>query len=467
MANKLLKVYLKTMTGKGTIIGIKGTIIEIEFLGEPSPRPYDILILEKNPEVRLQAINSGQRLFAVNLSSHSLKKGDTVLNTASPLKIGVGKSILGRVFDIFGNPLDGKGKLNPENYESIYKTPPPPTPSSQNTEILETGIKAIDFFAPLIKGGKLGLFGGAGVGKTVLLTEIIHNVVVLQKNKTVSIFAGVGERSREGRELYEDLEKTNTLKQVALIYGTMGESPAIRFTTAFAAASLAEYFRDKESKDVLFFLDNVFRFGQAGYELSTLTNAIPSEGGYQPTLTSQMGTFHERITSRDGRHITAIETIYIPSDDITDPIVQSVFPYIDSTIVLSRNVYQAGLFPAVDLLESSSAAANPELLGKDHYEALIKAQNLLKKAESLKRIVSLVGEEELSPQDRIVYRRAQILRNYMTQNFFTVENQTGKKGVYVKREKVVEDVKTILEGNYDAYNPQQFLYISTLDEIKK
>jgi len=453
------------MIGKGKITSVRGAILEVEFFGEPTPRPYDVLILEDNPEVKIQALNSGRRFFAVVLSSYGFKRGDTVLNTASPLKVGVGREVLGRVLDIFGRALDGGRPVKPKQYEPVYKTPALPMPSSVQTEILDTGIKAIDFFAPLIKGGKLGLFGGAGVGKTVLLTEVIHNVVVLQKEKTTSVFAGVGERSREGRELYEDLKEAGVLDQVALMYGTMGENPAVRFTTAFGAASVAEYFRDKEKKDVLFFLDNIFRFGQAGYELSTLTNALPSEGGYQPTLISQMAAFHERLTSYGQNHITTIETIYVPSDDITDPIVQAVFPYVDSTVVLSRNIYQAGLFPAIDLLLSSSSIANPEVLGEHHYEALIQAQNLLKRAESLKRIVSLVGEEELSLQDRIFYRRARILRNYMTQSFFTVEAQTGNKGVYVKRQDVVKDVRSILEGKFDEVEPDKFLYIANLKNL--
>jgi len=417
------------MIGKGKINTIKLPIVEIEFFGEPLPKPYDILILEQNPEIKFQAINSGRKFYAVLLGNYQPKKGETVINTGLQLKIGVGKKILGRVFDIFGNPLDEKGKIKFEKFESVFKTNLVPEKQNLESEILETGIKTVDFFTPIIKGGKLGLFGGAGVGKTVLLTEIIHNVVVLQKEKAVSVFAGVGERSREGKELYEDLKTAGVLNSVTLLYGSMGENPAVRLSSAFAATTIAEYFRDEKKKEVLFFLDNIFRFGQAGYELSTLTGAIPSEGGYQPNLTSQMGTFHERITPRNGNNITAVETVYIPSDDISDPIVQSVFPYIDAIIVLSRNIYQAGIFPAINILQSSSSFANPEVLGEEHYKTLISTQNLLKKAEKLERIVSLVGEEELSIDDRVIYKRAQIIRNYMTQNFFTVGAQTGKKAV--------------------------------------
>ncbi len=454
------------MVGKGIVKEIKGVVTKIEFFGDNHPRPYDILVGETNKDLKIIALNSGKEFFGVVLSNIYPRKGDEVLNTGIPMSIGVGKNILGRVFDIFNNPLDNKGRLKIEKEEPIFKKITDNTKEKIDNQLLETGIKAIDFFTPIIKGGKLGLFGGAGVGKTVLLTEIINNIVIFQKDKTISVFAGVGERSREGQELYEDLTKAKVINKVALIYGTMGENPAIRFATAFAGATIAEFFRDEKRKNVLFFVDNIFRFGQAGYEISTLTETIPSEGGYQPTLTSEMGVFHERISSKNKRHITSFETIYIPSDDITDPIVQTVFPYIDASIVLSRHIYQEGIFPAIDLTQSFSSFSNPEVLGDTHYQTLIKAQNLLKKAEKLKRIVSLVGESELSIEDRNIYRRSQILTNYMTQQFFTVQDQTGKPGVFVKRKDVVKDVEAILSGKYDQTDPRKFLYISTLKDLK-
>ena len=317
----------------------------------------------------------------------------------------------------------------------------------------------------MIRGGKIGLFGGAGVGKTVLLTEIIHNVVVLHKGKGLSVFAGVGERIREGHELYETLAEKQVLPSVSLILGTMGENPAVRFLTGFTGVTLAEYFRDSLKKDVLFFIDNVFRFAQAGNELSVLMNTIPSEDGYQATLTSEMASFHERLVSSIDNSITSIEAIYIPNDDILDQGVQAIFPYLDSSVVLSRSIYQEGLLPAIDLLSSSSANLNPETVGQLHYDVALKALNLLKQATSLDRIVSLVGESELSPSDKLTYERAKKLRNFMTQNFFVTENQTGKKGSYVSRETTVADVNDLLGGKYDEITDDKFSFIGSVKEI--
>ena len=297
-----------------------------------------------------------------------------------------------------------------------------------------------------------------------MLTEIIHNVVTLRKEKTVSVFAGVGERVREGQELYESLQQTGILPQVALIYGPMGENPTIRFRTATAGVTMAEYFRDVQKKDVLFFIDNIFRFAQAGYELATLMNSIPSEGGYQATLPSEMAAFHERLISTNNAAITTIEAIYVPSDDLTDYAVQSVFPYLDSNVILSRQVYQEGRFPAIDLLSSTSSALNEETVGAKHFKALLSAQNLLKKAVSLERIVSLVGQSELSSDDQKVYKRAELIKSYMTQNFTVTELQTGKKGKRVPLAQTVDDMIQILGGNFDDYPSETFMYIGNIKE---
>lgn len=318
----------------------------------------------------------------------------------------------------------------------------------------------------MVKGGKIGLFGGAGVGKTVLLTEIIHNVVVLHKGKGVSVFAGVGERIREGHELFETLSAKDVLSSISLVLGTMGENPAVRFLTGFTAVALAEYFRDSLKKDVLFFIDNVFRFAQAGNELSVLMNTIPSEDGYQATLTSEMASFHERLVSSRNNSVTSIEAIYVPNDDILDQGVQAIFPYLDSSAVLSRSIYQEGLLPAIDLLSSTSSSLNPGVVGELHYEVALKALSLLKQATALNRIVSLVGESELSPSDQLIYQRAKKLRNFMTQNFFVTENQTGKKGVYVPRLTAVEDVNDLIDGKYDAITDDKFSYIGSLKDLK-
>lgn len=456
------------MDNSGKIIGIQGQIIEVEFKGR-EPNIHDILVLEEDKNIKMQvAMPSGpSSFFCLSLySTDKLYRGLKVINTKKPILIPTGSGVLGRAMNIFGEPIDGLGPIQKEGEKPIYAEGLDYSEIVKHEEILETGIKAIDFLSPMIRGGKIGLFGGAGVGKTVLLTEIIHNVVVLHKGKGVSVFAGVGERIREGHELYETLAEKEVLPSVSLVLGTMGENPAIRFLTGYTAVALAEYFRDSLKKDVLFFIDNVFRFAQAGQELSVLMNTIPSEDGYQATLTSEMASFHERLVSNIDNSITSIEAIYIPNDDILDQGVQAIFPYLDSSVVLSRNIYQEGLLPAIDLLSSSSANLNPTTVGQLHYEVALKALNLLKQATSLDRIVSLVGESELSPTDQLIYERAKKLRNFMTQNFFVTENQTGRKGVYVSRETTVNDVNDLLNGKYDDITDDKFSFIGSIKEIK-
>lgn len=452
----------------GKIIGIQGQIIEVEFK-DRQPCVHDILVLEDDSSIKMQVfLPSGpSSFFCLSLSStDKLYRGQKVLNTKKPILIPTGVGVLGRALNIFGEPIDGLGQIKKEGELPIYAQGLDYSEIVKHNEILETGIKAIDFLSPMIRGGKIGLFGGAGVGKTVLLTEIIHNVVVLHKGKGVSVFAGVGERIREGHELYKTLSDKQVLSSVSLVLGTMGENPAIRFLTGFTAVALAEYFRDSLKKDVLFFIDNVFRLAQAGNELSVLMNTIPSEDGYQATLTSEMASFHERLVSNKDNSITSIEAIYIPNDDILDQGVQAIFPYLDSSVVLSRNIYQEGLLPAIDLLSSSSANLNPETVGQLHYDVALKALNLLKQATALDRIVSLVGESELSPSDQLIYERAKKLRNFMTQNFFVTENQTGRKGAYVPRATTVNDVNDLLNGKYDDITDDKFSFIASIQEIR-
>ena len=302
-----------------------------------------------------------------------------MVNTGKSIEIPVGDAVLGRIINIFGEPQDGRGEIKTDERRTIVSRDVSFDDVIPASEVFVTGIKAIDFFSPLLKGGKVGLFGGAGVGKTILLTEIIHNVVILNKDKNVSVFTGVGERSREGQELYESLDESNVLSSVSLIYGLMGENPAVRFRTALIGATIAEHFRDEEKKNVLFFIDNIFRYAQAGHELSTLMNTIPSEGGYQATLASEMANFQERLVSNTSGSISSFEAVYVPADDITDYAVQSIFPYFDSTVVLSREIYQEGRFPAIDLLSSTSSGLSIDIVGDSHYHTVINAQNLLKK----------------------------------------------------------------------------------------
>ncbi len=457
------------MDNFGKIIGIQGQIIEVEFKNE-SPNVHDLLVLEEDSTIKMQvaAQSSPSSFFCLSLCpTDKLYRGLKVINTKKPILIPTGPGVLGRAINIFGEPIDGMGEIKKEGEKPIYSEGLDYSEIVKYDEILETGIKAIDFLSPMIRGGKIGLFGGAGVGKTVLLTEIIHNVVVLHKGKGLSVFAGVGERIREGHELYETLAEKEVLSSVSLILGTMGENPAIRFLTGFAGVTLAEYFRDSLKKDVLFFIDNVFRFAQAGNELSVLMNSIPSEDGYQATLTSEMAALHERLVSNIDNSITSIEAIYVPNDDILDQGVQAIFPYLDSSAVLSRNIYQEGFLPAIDLLSSSSANLNPETVGQLHYDVALKALNLLKQATSLDRIVSLVGESELSASDKLIYQRAKKLRNFMTQNFFVTENQTGRKGAYVPRVTTVNDVQDLLLGKYDEITDDKFSFIGSMQEITK
>lgn len=458
---------MEKVGSKGKVIAILGQVVEVEFLTS-QPAIFDILVLEDDASAKFEVYSSSgkNRFYCLVLSSkRKLKRGLIVVNTKKPIQIAVGEKVLGRAFDILGNPLDGMGKIQAEGYRNIIGNEVNFDDATVSTEILETGIKALDFFCPLLKGGKVGLFGGAGVGKTVLLTELIHNIVILHKKENVSVFAGVGERIREGQELYETLTQSGVLPSVALILGQMLEDPAIRFRTALAGVSLAEYFRDEKDKDVLFFLDNVYRFVQAGYELATEMNTIPGEGGYQSTLASEMAHFHERLISSKKRSITTIEAVYVPADDITDYGVQAVFPYLDSTVVLSRSIYQEGRFPAIDFLASNSSTIDPEIVGSEHYSAYLAAQSLLKKAEALERIVSLIGESELSSEDQLVYKRSELLKNYMTQNFNVTESQTGKKGQYIPLKTTVSIVKDILAGKYDSLTPEKLRYVDQMPKV--
>jgi F-type H+-transporting ATPase subunit beta len=319
---------------------------------------------------------------------------------------------------------------------------------------------------PIVKGGKKGLFGGAGVGKTVLLSELLHNVVEQAKGKAVSVFAGVGERSREGLELWKALEQSGVFPMATLVFGQMGENPAIRFLSAMGALTLAEYYRDGLKKDVLFFIDNAFRLAQAGNELSTLMSQLPSEDGYQPTLESEMGAFHERLVSTKAGAVTTIEAIYVPADDLVDHAVQAIYPFLDSSIVLSREVYQQGFLPAVDILASASGWLNPSVVGAAHYDAAIAAKHLLEEAVALERIVSLMGEAELSKSDRTVLKRARKIRNFMTQSFYVVSNQRSSLGVFVPTEVTVRDMRAILEGAYDDVPEQDFMFVGSAEDVR-
>ena len=452
----------------GTIIAIQEQVAEVQFIGS-NPVAHDILTLVDDPSVRMEVHSSSKArtYFCLLLSpAQALTRGAKVMNTEKPIMIPAGKELLGRVIDTFGNPLDGKGTITTKDVFPIYRQPPTYSDISTRQEILETGIKIIDLFCPFLKGGKIGLLGGAGVGKTVMLTEILHNIFVLRKNQdTVSVFAGVGERIREGQELYETLNEKKVLSLATLILGPMGSPAAIRLLTGFTAASLVEYYRDIAKNNVLFFIDNVFRFAQAGNELSVVMHTIPSEDGYQPTLASEMASLHERLISTVNNSVSTVETVYIPNDDILDQAVQSVFSHPDSVVVYSRDVYQQNLLPAIDPLSSYSSALSPQTAGELHYQTARDAQALLKKGIALERVASLVGVAELSPEDKITYQRAKKLRNFMTQNLFVLESQNGVPGQYITLKTTVNEVNQILAGKFDHVPEEKFLYIGSIEEI--
>lgn len=449
----------------GTVIAIRSNVVEVEFL-DKKPAIYEILVLEEAPEVKLEVYSSASShsFYCLALTTTiGMSRGKRVIATGKLIQFPTGKSMLGRAVNAFGEPVDGLGVIDEKDFTFVYRKKVGED-FDYERKILPTGIKVIDLFTPLIRGGKMGLFGGAGVGKTLLLTETLNNIVGAAKGKSVSVFAGVGERTREALELRQSLKDIGTLALSSLVFGPMGESAASRFLSAFSALTLAEHFRD-QGYDVLFFVDNVFRFAQSGQELSTLTRNLPSEDGYQPTLSSEMADFHERLASKPNAVLTSIEAIYVPADDLLDSGVQAIFPYLDSTVVLSRAVYQQGILPAVDILGSSSSSLNPDLVGVEHFKTALAAKSLLKEAASLERIVSLVGVAELSPEDRSRYIRAKKLTNFMSQRFFVAASQKGERGRFIDPSVTIRDVKDILAGKYDDFDEESFLFIGSATEL--
>lgn len=452
---------------KGIINTIVGPVVEVIF-NQEKPLINEVCKAGKSVGFIYSTSKTTNGFYVFILKGEKeINRGMEVTTSGKTMSIAVGDGILGRVIDIFGDAVDGGSKIKTFEEKDIFNYHIDYSVISTKKEIWETGIKVIDFFSPLVKGGKTGIFGGAGVGKTILLTELMHNIFTSSVKdggrEAISVFAGVGERIREGQELFGELSEKGVLDKTALIYGLMGENAAVRMLAAKAAAAIAEYFRDIKNKDVLFFIDNIFRFAQAGSELSTLTANTPSEDGYQPTLSSDMASFHERLVSTNKGVISAIEAIYVPSDDTLDYGVQSIYPYLDSVVTLSRDIYQEGRFPAVDILASSSSILGLDDVGEKHYKAAIDALSILKKASELERMVALVGEAELSPENQIVYKKAKMIRNYMTQPFFVVSSQTGKEGEYVPLHKTVDDVSDILAGKYDSSDPEEFMFIGGIE----
>jgi len=375
----------------------------------------------------------------------------------------VGKDVLGRLFNVIGETIDGKGEIKTKTRWPIHRPAPKLTEQSTRTEILETGIKVIDLLAPFIKGGKVGLFGGAGVGKTVLLMELIRNVA--EEFGGASVFAGVGERTREGNDLYREMQESGVIAKTALVFGQMNEVPGARLRVALTALTMAEYFRDEESKDVLLFIDNIFRFSQAGSEVSALLGRMPSAVGYQPTLASEMGELQERITSTKRGSVTSVQAIYVPADDITDPAPATTFSHLDSTIVLSRQLTELGIYPAVDPLDSTSSALNPQIVGEEHYRVAREVQRVLQRYKELQDIINILGMEELSEEDKLTVSRARKIQRFLSQPFFVAETFTGRGGKFVRREDTVRGFKEILAGKHDDKPEEAFYMKGGIEEI--
>ncbi len=449
---------------EGRVRVVRGQIVEIAYEKQESlPKFFDVLTSPENPEIRLEvyAYEPGNQLACLSLTKTGLLRRDMpIISTGSPLRIPVGPEILGRVFNLFGTPVDNKGEIVPTKSVPIYAEKGAGTKGVTTTELLETGIKAIDFFTPFIKGGKFGFVGGAGVGKTVLQTELLRNITF--KMEGLAIFAGIGERIREGHELMKSLEESKVISRVALLFGQMNENAAVRFRISAAAATIAESFRDGDKKDVLFFADNVYRLVQAGAEVSAVLGSIPSELGYQATLATEIANFENRLITTDTAAITSCQTVYVPADELSDVGVAAILSQLDGQIILSRVIASRGFYPPIDSLVSSSSTLDRKIVGDHHYEVATKALEVLHENQRLARIVAIVGEAELSPHDQLIYQRARKLTNYMTQPFYTTEAQTGKKGVTVSRETTVADVEKIITGKVDAVAADKFMYIGSL-----
>ncbi len=435
---------------------------------EKLPAIYNALEVKRSDDnitILEVASHSGMnRVRTIALSStDGLQRGMEVFDTGAPISVPVGKEVLGRMFNVLGDPIDGMD-FKKANVSPIHRLAPPLTEQSTHVEIFETGIKVIDLFAPFILGGKVGLFGGAGVGKTVLLMELIRNVS--EESGGASIFAGVGERTREGTQLYNEMQESGVLGKTALVYGQMNEVPGARLRVPLTALTMAEYFRDEESKNVLLFIDNIFRFSQAGSEVSALLGRMPSAVGYQPTLASEMGALQERITSTQKGSVTSVQAIYVPADDITDPAPATTFSHLDSTIVLSRPLTELGIYPAVDPLASSSSALDPKIVGEKHYKVARGVQKTLQRYTELQDIINILGLEELSEEDKTTVARARKIQRFLSQPFFVAEVFTGRSGKFVKREDTVRGFEEILEGRHDGKSEDAFYMKGGIEEVE-
>ena len=454
---------------KGKIVQVSGPVVDVEFEGSYLPAIKDALYViqdgkKKTMEVSQHIGNNVVRCIML-AASEGLCKDMEVTATGSGISVPVGEKTLGRLFNVLGDTLDNGEKLDEEEHWCIHRNPPTFAEQSPVVEMLQTGIKVIDLLAPYAKGGKIGLFGGAGVGKTVLIQELIRNIAT--EHGGYSVFTGVGERTREGNDLYHEMMDSGVIEKTTMVFGQMNEPPGARMRVGLTGLTMAEYFRDKGGKDVLLFIDNIYRFTQAGSEVSALLGRMPSAVGYQPTLQTEMGALQERITSTKNGSITSVQAVYVPADDLTDPAPATTFAHLDATTVLSRKIVEQGIYPAVDPLDSTSRILEPDIVGEEHYEVARKVQEILQKYKELQDIIAILGMEELADEDKVTVFRARKIQKFLSQPFHVAENFTGIPGVYVPLKETIRGFKAIIDGEMDEYPENAFFNVGTIDDVIK
>ena len=456
-------------TAKGSVSQVMGPVVDVRFEDGFLPAINNALTMKVGErtlivEVAQHMGDNVARCIAMS-TTDGLKRGTPVIDTGNPISVPVGRKTLGRIFNVLGEVVDNMPSPEIEERHNIHRPAPKYSELSTSTEILETGIKVIDLICPYSKGGKIGLFGGAGVGKTVLIMELINNIA--KEHGGLSVFTGVGERTREGNDLYNEMKESGVLANTTLVYGQMNEPPGARMRVALSGLTMAEYFRDEEGQDVLLFIDNIFRFTQAGSEVSALLGRMPSAVGYQPTLANEMGALQERITSTTKGSITSIQAVYVPADDLTDPAPATTFAHLDATTVLSRNIASQGIYPAVDPLESTSRILSPEVLGEEHYKVAREVQRILQRYQELMDIIAIMGMDELSDEDKLLVSRARKIQRFLSQPFHVSEKFTGFDGVYVPLSETIRGFKEIIEGKHDDLPESAFLFVGTIDDAVK
>lgn len=460
-------------TNVGSVVQVKGPVVDVRFAPGHLPAIYNALKIDEKTEsgvhivltLEVQQHLGDNMVRSVAMSSNDgIVRGMKVTDTGAPINVPVGVKTLGRILNVLGEPVDEVGPVDAEAVRPIHRQAPALVELDVTPKVFETGIKVVDLLAPYSKGGKVGLFGGAGVGKTVLIQELINNIA--KQHGGVSVFGGVGERTREGNDLWNEFKESGVIDKVALVYGQMNEPPGARMRVALSALTVAEYFRDDQKQDVLLFIDNIFRFTQAGSEVSALLGRMPSAVGYQPTLATEMGALQERITSTKDGSITSIQAVYVPADDLTDPAPATTFSHLDATTVLSRQISELGIYPAVDPLASTSRILDPQVVGEEHYKVARGVQEVLQRYKELQDIIAILGMDELSPEDKLTVSRARKLQKFLSQPFFVAEIFTGSPGKYVKLEDTIRGFKEVLEGKHDDLPEQAFYMVGTIEEVK-